>query len=250
MMKTPRALFLLGIALFAVSCSKDDDAKPSLEEATLSLTSNAQVVTAPSAMLSSQNTYALEAAGNIAIANSMSAYLAYFNKPTGAVKSTTKITAANGRTAEAGDVIVYTWTEANSGASIAYQASEESDRYVFEIFYKSSGQTDWLKYLHAEEKKDKSYGFMKIYNIFDDATVVLLNYEWTRAAGILNFTVTSYAGFFRIDLVLNEKTKAGSVVYTFDGIKEYSLVWDANGNGTWTYYDEVGNISESGTWTA
>jgi hypothetical protein len=253
MMKTPRALFLLGIALFAVSCSKDDDAKPSLEEATLSLTSNNQVITAPAAMASSEDPYAQMAAGYVGIANSMSAYLSYFNKPNGAVKSTTKITAANGRTAEAGDVIVYTWTDANSGTSIAYQISEESDRYVFEIFYKGSGQSDWLKYFQAEEKKDKSSGFMKVYDIFgitgDDASVALVDYEWTRVGDILNFTVTDYSGAIKVELVINTKTKAGSVVYTFDGVKAYSMIWESNGNGSWAFYDEQGNVSESGTWT-
>jgi hypothetical protein len=253
MMKTPRVLFLLGIALLAVSCSKDDDAKPSLEEATLSLTSNNQVITAPAAMAASQDEHAIIASSYIGIANSMSTYLSLFNKPNGAVKSTTKITAANGRTAEAGDVLVYTWSDANSGTSVAYQVSEESDRYVFEIFYKWSGQSEWLKYFQAEEKKDKSSGFMKVYDILgiisDDPSVALVNYEWTRAAGILNFTVTDYSGAIKIDLVINEKTKAGSVVYTIDGIKEYTMTWDANGNGSWAFYDEQGNVSAEGTWT-
>lgn len=246
-------LLLLAVAIFAFSCSKDEE-KPSLEKKAISLAEGDQVIAAPAALLSSDDPQAQLAAAWIMQANAMSSYLHYFNMPAGAQKSEAPITASNGRVKDAGDHVTYIWNDAQSGQSVAFQVSEESDRYVFEIFLKLEAGADFLKYFHAEEKKDRSNGFMKIYDIFgiygDDASVVWINYEWSRVGSIFNLTMTEYSESFEVDITYDQNTKAGSVAYYFDGVKEYSLTWDASGNGTWAYYNEEGTITESGTWTA
>ncbi|HEX7015072.1 MAG TPA: hypothetical protein VF191_06130 [Cyclobacteriaceae bacterium] len=247
-MKTTK-LLLLAAAIFAFSCSKDEE--PSLEKRAISLAEGDQVITAPTALLTSDDPYAQTAAGWIMQANAMSSYLQFFNMPPGAQKSEARITASNGRVKDAGDYVTYLWTDEQTGQTVAFQVSEETDRYVFEIFLKTGD--DFLKYFHAEEKKDRSEGFMKIYDIFgiygDDASVVWLNYEWSRVGNIFDLSITEYDEGFQVDIAVDTATKAGSVTYYFDGIKEYTMTWTGAGNGTWAYYDEEGAVTSSGTWT-
>jgi hypothetical protein len=250
-MKTSK-LLLLAAAIFAFSCSKDEE--PSLEKRAISLAESDQVIPAPSALLTSDDPYAQMAAGWIMQANAMSSYLYFLEMPSGAQKSEARITASNGRVKDAGDHVTYIWTDQQSGYSVAFQVSEETDRYVFEIFLKIEAGTEFLKYFHAEEKKDRSEGFMKIYDIFgiygDDASVVWINYEWTRAGNIFNLSITEYSESFEAAITVDLGSKTGSVTYYLEGVKKYTLTWDGAGNGTWAYYNEEGTVTESGTWTA
>ena len=245
-------LMLLAAAIFAFSCSKDEE--PSLEKKAISLAEGNQVIVAPPALLEFDDDQAQLAASWISMANAMSSYLYYFNMPSGAQRSEAKITASNGRVKDAGDHVTYIWTDNQSGYSVAYQVAEETDRYVFEIFLKLPGEADFLKYFHAEEKKDRSEGFMKIYDIFgisgDDASVVWLEYSWTRVGNIFSLTMKDHTDSYRIEFVVNTSTNAGSVVFFGDGVKGYQLSWDGAGNGTWAYYNEEGKIVEEGSWTA
>jgi hypothetical protein len=247
-MKITKAL-LLSAAVFAAACSDDDDKKSSLETAKLSFSENQTVIEAPAGLQNSEDTYAQIANSYIQMANGLTSYMGYMQAPQGAVKSKTRITAANGRTKETGDVLVYTWSDAQQGISIAYQISEESDKYVFEIFLKETG-TDWLKYFHAEEKKDASAGLMKIYNIYGDNTSdVIFQYSWERANGELTLTFTDSEDNDSVVITINETTGAGNVVSYEDGVKTYEMTWDAAGNGTWAYYED-GDVVESGSWDA
>jgi len=246
---------LLAVALFAFACSDDDkDTSSSLESQTLSLSSNTQVLTAPSAMQSSNDDHAQMAVGYITMANAMSTYLGYIKAPEGSVKSTTAITAANGRVAAEGDVVVYTWSDANSDLKVAYQISETSDSYAFDVFFMFSGQSSWLKYFHAEEKKDRSEGFMNVYDILgiygDNTSLVMLKYNWSRSGDNFTFKLTDTQDNYYFTVIVNEKTKAGEVTYFAGTVKIYQMTWDAAGNGTWAFYDsDDGSLVSEGTWT-
>lgn len=245
-------LLLLAAAISAFSCSRDEE--PSLEKKAISLAEGNQVITAPPALLESEDEQAQLAASWIMMANSMTSYLYYFDMPAGAQKSEARITASNGRVKDAGDHVTYVWTDEQSGQSVAYQVSEESDRYVFEIFLKLEPSADFLKYFHAEEKKDRSEGFMKIYDIFgisgEDASVVWLEYDWSRVGNIFNLTMKDHTDNYRIEFAIDTNTNAGSVVFYGEGVKGYELVWDGAGNGTWAYFNDEGMVVEQGTWTA
>lgn len=254
-MKITRILLFSILTAVAFSCSEDDDAKSSssdLEKASLSFAGDAKVIAPPSAMASSEDTYAMMANSYITQANLMTNYLSYFTPPSGATKSSTAITASNGRVAAAQtEYLVYTWSDPNYG-SIAYQISQESDKWVFEIFFKGKGQSSWLRYVYAEEQKDKSSGFMNIYDIFTGDGGLLLNYAWTRSGDVLTFVLSESASGLnvKVTIVINEKTKAGSVLYTIDGAKFYEMEWDAQGNGSWAIYEDDGTtVLEEGTWT-
>ena len=254
-MKTLKALLLFGSLLFCAACSKDDDAEPSssnLDNVSLSLTStNNQVISTPSAMASSDDLQAQMANAWVSSVNGITSYLSYLKAPANAKKSSTMIVATNGRVADAGDVVVYTWEDANKN-TIGYQISESSDSYKFDLFQKLSGQTTWLKYFHAEEKKDRSSGSMVILDIFgvmgSDKTTKLADYSWTRSGDVLAFTMVSEMAGFTVKITINEKTKAGDVVYYIDGVKEYQMTWTSTGTGTWKLFDSDGNVDDSGSW--
>jgi hypothetical protein len=251
-MKITKAL-LLSAAIIASACSDDDDKKSSLENAKLSFAQDATVIEAPAGLQNSSDEHAQMANQWVMLANGMTQYFSFMQFPEGASKSNTRITAANGRTKQTGDVLVYIWSDDQSGYSIGYQVSEESDKYVWEIFLKENGG-DWLKYFHAEEKKDRSAGLMKVYDIYgdggDNTSAVIFQYEWARANGELTLTFSDSFSDSVLEIVINENTGAGSVVSIEDGITTYEMTWDAAGNGTWTYYDETGEVSDSGTWEA
>jgi len=248
-MKITKALLLLAVVVASACSDDDDDKKSSLESAKFSLASKGTVVTAPAALKESEDPYASMANGWIEMANGMTQFFGYFEFPEGAAKSSTRITASNARVKDTGDVLVYTWEDEQTGTSIAYQVSEESDRYVWEIFTKSTG-ANWLKVLHAEEKKDKSAGLVKVYNVEgDNPSAVIFAYEWTVDGDIftLKFSDGTDENVFLI--TVNVKTGAGGVVATENGVKTYEMTWDAQGNGSWTFYED-GEVSDSGTWEA
>jgi hypothetical protein len=252
-MKTPK-LLLLTVAILAFSCSKDDDPEPSLETAALTIGAGADVITPPAAMSGSSDPYAQMAAAWIESVNGIGQYTTLFTIPDGAAKSTGKITASNGRAAGAGDYVVYTWNDSQTGYSLGLQISEESDHFTWEIFYKLPSDTEWLKYIHTEEKKDKSSGFMKVYDIWgffgEDPSAIIASYNWVRNGDIFTFDMDSDLFEMQLNITINTKTKAGSVTYYFGGTKAYEMTWDADGDGTWKSYDEQGNIIDEGSWTA
>lgn len=254
-MKTVKITLFSALLFFAASCKKDE-VKPtttSLDNATLSLASESQIVTPPTGLANSKDQYAMQAASYINSINGMTSYLSYMKAPSNAVKSNTQIVAKNGRVATAGDSETWTWSD-SQGNSVGYQISETTDSYVFDIFLKSSGTADWLKYFHAEEKKDKSSGLMYILDIFgiegSNTSAKLFDYTWSLSGTSFKFKMTSDFEDFEIDLTYDTKTKAGEVVYYIDSEKWYDMKWDTNGNGSWTVYDTSdGTVEDSGTWT-
>jgi hypothetical protein len=212
------------------------------------MSGSSSVITTPSAMANSNDTYAMEANGYVAMANAMSGYVQYFKPPQGAVKSSTPITVANGRVAATQtEYLVYTWTDPQgSGVSVAYQVSEQSDKYVFEAFIKFAQEDEWMRYVYVEETKDGSEGVMRVYNAFMGDGSLLLTYTWKRAGDNFDFVMTTAE--YETSITINTKTKAGSVKYTYGGELAFTMTWDAAGNGQWVHYGEDGEVSESGSW--
>jgi hypothetical protein len=254
-MKITRILSLIAVTAIAFSCSKDDDAKPSLEEAKISIAGNQQVIETPAALLSNENEYAQMVAEAIMEANALSTNLALFTPPAGATKSTEIIVPANGRAAATqGEALVYIWSD-DQGQTVAYQIRDQSTKYTFELFYKDSNTSSWYRMLYAEELKDHSMGHMELYDIFgatdEESSAVWIRWDWTRNGDLFNYTVSSDMFGFKYIIDYNTKTKAGVIqwylLYETAYELEYKLTWDAQGHGTWEYYSE-GVVTENGVW--
>ncbi|ELR73913.1 hypothetical protein C900_00077 [Fulvivirga imtechensis AK7] len=232
-----------------MSCGgDDDDVSPAdeLAQAKLSLTEDATPIEVPSAMMESTDEKAQLATSYISAANGISQYLANFQPPAGATKSSTPITASNGRMAQTQEeYLIYTWSDTE--ITVAYQISQTTDNYVFEIFFKYKDEAEFVKFIHAEESKTQRKGFMDIYDIYGGTgNEVVFSYAWEeKADGTFHFDFESADGGFVMKLVVNPD-KSGSLKYYLSGELYYDINWDAAGNGTWTWYSDP---VESGSWT-
>ena len=255
---------LMAVALSALvvlgSCSKEEDAvapapeesSQDLESVTLSFASESgqQVVAVPESMTSSDDPYAQSAATYVATVNQIGSYFTYFQPPAGAEKSSEPIAPANGRLAATNkQYLVYTW--AQQEMTIAYQLSEESDKYVWEIFWKQ-GEGEFKKYLYAEESKTAKKGKLIVYGIIGTQNDVFsVQYDWekeTDGTTKLIGTINSTDDIALVYTIIVNPDASGSVEYKFaEG--RYLMLWDGVGNGSWTLYGEDGNTL-SGTWTA
>src|SRR6185369_5267534 len=141
--------FLIIFLVAAVACSKKEDSAPSLQNAKVTTTT----VQVPSSLTTAANTntHAQEVISYITIANGMTDYTSLFAVPTsGATKSSSVITASNGRVAAVSSTTeTYIWSDPQYG-SVAFQITDEGTSYRWEYFYKATGTKDWLKYLNAE----------------------------------------------------------------------------------------------------
>ncbi len=248
-----KLFYCIGLLLFISSCSEEEPVKNELEDIRLSFATREEIIDLPEGLINSTDPYAQTAYGYATSANLMSAYFNFFAFPDGATKTTNRIVPANARTTATGEYLVYTWTDPQVGG-IAYQLGDIGDRYSFEVFFQRAGSTQWLRYLYAEEKKDQSNGFMKVFDIdAANASAAVIEYTWTVANGSIVFRYNFLAEnepTASVVITVNESTQAGKVEY-FVGTALFSrITWDALGNGTWEEYDEEGVLLNEGSWTA
>ncbi len=250
-MQALRSLLVLFLSIVLFSCSHDDP-KPSIENVSLSFLKNNKVVEVPAAMGHSSNVYAVFTSEYITSMNDtvFIRSLSYFKAPKGAVKSSSPIAASNAPVSSVDKkYIIYTWS-GKQDSTIAYQRSEELDKYIFEVFVKIQNN-DWYRYSYAEEKKDKSEGFVNFYGkLFSVPSAIFTTYTWSRSNNILDFKAV-YTVFLTIevDILMNEKTKAGSLDYFIEKTKYSRYEWDAKGNGSSISYNQDGSIYYQTDWT-
>lgn len=244
-MKQLRLLFVVLVAV-AMACSKSDS-PPALESAKVTTTT----VQAPSGLTTaaSTNTHAATVADYITSINAMSNWSGMFAVPaSGAAKSSTVIKASNGRVnTTASTTVTYTWTDAQSGTSVAYQITDDGTSYLWEYFIKLSATSDWLKYLDANEKKDGSSGTLRVFDATgSDPKVVEIKYEWTKTGDQFTFKMTTDTDYLVLNMSVS--TKAGTLDFYESGIISAKYTWGIDGHGTWQMFDSQGTISSSGTW--
>ncbi|HEV8514842.1 MAG TPA: hypothetical protein VGQ59_16270 [Cyclobacteriaceae bacterium] len=245
--------FLIIFLVAAVACSKKEDSAPSLQNAKVTTTT----VQVPSGLTTAANTntHAQEVVSYITIANGMTDYTSLFAVPTsGATKSSTVITASNGRVAAVTSTTeTYIWSDPQYG-SVAFQITDEGTSYRWEYFYKATGAKDWLKYLNAEEAKDGSSGHLEVLDFTgDDPKAVYFQFNWSKVKDQFTFRWTFADSYFILNM--NTTTKVGSVdYYESDGttgsipVVVYKYSWNADGHGSWQSFDWDGVQSGSGTW--
>ncbi|QSE96572.1 hypothetical protein [Fulvivirga lutea] len=241
--------FLLAFTIVLAGCNDDDDSTPSqsLENAELSFSASDTPIELPAAMLASDDPNAQLAVGYVQQINGLSTQLSLFEVPAGATKSTTPIGkkgAENGRTEE--DYLVYTFTDGDY--SVAYQISETTTHYVFELFWKFTPESDYVKIVKAQESKLIREGFLEYYTGQAESEFVF-RYEWFEDPdGVLYFDLLTSDDEFRINAIINPNN-SGTIDYYINGVIFYEISWNADGSGSWRSYDFEGNLSETGEWT-
>ena len=251
-MNFTRVVIFSALTAMAFSCSEDDAPKTNsgdLATASLSFVGEQSVLATPAAMTTSQDANAALAIGYVAQANLITNSFAHFTPPQGALKTAVQITATNGVAPEVtSGYLVYTWTDAKVG-TMAYQVSATSESWFFEIFIKGKDET-WQRAISAMERKDKSAGRLSTYNILGDGGVAA-SYAWKRIDNRLTFVASEYVDGLNISIIVesNLKTLEGRVAYESNNLRFAQMEWDAQGNGSWTMFEENGKvILDSGKW--
>ena len=247
-------LLILGLALAVSfsSCKDDDESTPSqsLENAKPSFSASDTPIELPQAMVSSTDPVAQTAVGYVESINALTTQLSYFDQiPAGATKSTTPIgrKSTNGRIET--DYIVYTWSD-GQGSTFAYQVSETTSTYVWEFFYQSSPDVDYVKIMRVEESKLIRSGSLEYYNFFDNtSTDYIIKYTWNEDPdGTLYFDMLTPDNSITINAVISPDN-SGNIKYYLGGDLYYDISWTSSGTGSWTLYNFDGSVSESGTWS-
>jgi hypothetical protein len=249
MKNTYKFLLIIFPAILFFACSKDKETEPKFEDHTFifSFKDPGFMLQAPSGLRNSNDEMAQSVVELIEDANSITDFFDMMEIPAGAEKSHTPIIIGGGNPSPNTKYWVYKWSD--DGSPVAYQVSESSSKYTWEFLYKGSGE-EWFRMVYAEEKKDRSTGKMDFYNFFFGAPdQILFNYEWNRSANLFELKITGQDLHYHF--TMNSSTKAGKITMKFEDeeVINFEVIWDAQGNGSWRYYYEDGEVIEEGSWT-
>lgn len=233
------SLWLMVMAFVIMSCSKDEEVQPDLDNVEFTFDAENPPVTIPPGLQSSNDNRALLANAFLSQANGIISLVSAIQPPPGATRSDTPISGSNG------NVTVYIWSASDGGRSVsyAYQVSETSTHYVFELFMKLNND-HYTRYWHSQQSKSGKQGFLELFG--DDEEGFSLRYEWVEIAGVFHFDLIS--SDTKINIISNPDN-SGSLKFYEGGKLETELTWNADGTaGTYAEYDAHGNLEESGVW--
>lgn len=154
--------------------------------------------------------------------------------------------------AEMGGKWKYTWTDGQLTVNLTVE--EVDNKYRWEVRYDGTdGETtydNWL-FMVAEQSKDGKSNDITVYE--DNTSNVIMTYSWyvdDSQTHHYNIESSSYQGGIKIIAEIDANSAGWLELYeSTDG--EFSLMkkfeWDAEGNGTWTVFQD-GEQVDSGTW--
>jgi hypothetical protein len=242
------ALFLALATLVFAGCQKEDFTNYPGELTSKKLPKTPSItkstpVEVPQSLLISSNSYAQQAVGYINMANSMSAFSSFLTPPEDAQMSKSA-TGVNSET--------YTWSY--SGLTVTWIYNETATHYTWDIYmdgtYYTGGDFTNELYFHAEEAIDGKSGSMAYYDIFTGAGT--MTWDWYYDSNDV-FHYNYVFSEFKLEIVVNPDG-SGYVNYFIDtdsnSILEltYNYSWNADGTGSWIYYNADGTVSAEGTW--
>ncbi|MEX2336680.1 MAG: hypothetical protein WD555_05360 [Fulvivirga sp.] len=188
----------------------------------------------PEAMASSDNEYAMQVNSmitDIAIGE----YSSFFVVPAGATKIDQSISAANARTSV--NTVTYEWT--SQQGSIAYQITEQTDSYFYEVFIKSAGQ-EYYKYYEGEQAKDRKSGHFIVLNPSSDVRSVMIRYDYEiRSDNSLFIKYAFPEQNYNLE-ILFKADKSGYIKSLLGEDVKVEWNWDGAGNGSRIQYNEDG----------
>lgn len=252
-MKTKLTKYVIaGLCLsffFLPACDKEE-VKPEFRQMTFE--SEEVLKKLPAGLVNSNDEHAEECMSMINDALDMSDFMGDLTVPDGAVKVSKK---------SSGDT--WTWSVNVQGYeySFFWTYSEDGSKHYWTMEIQVDGGAKH-SYIQAWEYKDGSGGQVK-YNFNWTAAVygsmeyedIFWTYDWSiDDSGNYHFSMTWDSGegendFYLEYLVVVNDDGSGSIEYWLMDNLVYEMVWDAAGNGTWTYYSG-GEELMSGSWNA
>ncbi|HKK81677.1 MAG TPA: hypothetical protein VJ909_05475 [Prolixibacteraceae bacterium] len=230
-------LFALTVVVVAFTgCSEDEDINSSPEATVLKITEKLEKLDVPSAMRNSDHEYAQEAVGYVEEVKNIGSYFDFFEIPEDAEHTSLKSTLNQDE---------YYWTDGENEIWMTY--TETSGGYTWQIDVDMGYGRQ--KYLFAEEDKDGNYGNMKIYDFAGETSGWIIQYEWTfNQAGDAELIWELADGSMRYVIKSNIDYSGYARIY-FSGALFYDFVWNSDGSGSVTMYDDDGEVFYTESWT-
>lgn len=244
-------IFFFLFAILSSGCTKEgEDLPPEFSE--LSFNDQEVLDRLPDGLLGSSDPKAQECVLMIQEALDMSAFQANLEVPGNAQHLAKKASS---------DTWFWTFDYAGGTWTFYWTYSEDSskDYWTMEIQF---GEGERYDYISAWEMKDGSAGevvysfnWVQLYDQeYMDYVDLHMTFSWNQGlSGVYNFhwsyegDSTEYDYVMQYNIVIHADGSGELDYYYFDQLF-YHMVWDAAGNGSWTYY--FGGVEESGTWTA
>ncbi len=150
----------------------------------------------------------------------------------------------------------WSWTDTSSGFAATWSATSSSNGYDWKLVYNgvegNLTYTNWTA-LSGSETTDGKSGSWTIF--YPPTTVAAYQLSWSTASnGTLTGTIVVYndtTGSVAAKQVFTNNTdKSGElIVYYGNGpAEEYDIIWNADGSGHYTMWDEQGTVVANGTW--
>lgn len=241
---------IMMISLILFGCGKDEEVNPEFQN--MSFDGQEVLDKLPAGLLNSNDEHAEECISMIEDALDMSDFIEDMDVPLGAEKVAKK---ASGDTWKwSVDVQGYLYT-------FFWTYSEDAAKHYWTMEIQVDGGTKYA-YIQAWEYKNGSGGQVK-YNFNWTAAAygsteiddLFWTYSWTLDESenyLFNMTWDADGGsedyYLSYDVVVNSDG-SGFIEYWLRTYLVYEMMWDALGNGTWTYYSG-GEELMSGSWTA
>ena len=245
-----RNLFILVFPLLIVtfgSCKKDDETiKPSDEVKIFEIEQMGEttLIDIPQKLSQSNDPYAQICAGYIEQANELLIYTQMFRVPDYAVKVESENEGSD-------ESVTYTWAvEYGENSYIVWLTFTEYDnsyKYVMDL---DTGQGR-ESYMACDADKDGRNGNMTVH-LSPLGMTGTMDYNWTyEDNGDFVFQMTSNDNSSEYDYLFTvHPDNSGEVSYSVDNAKSHDMTWEADGSGTWVYYESDGTtVSMQGTWS-
>ncbi|WP_440120298.1 hypothetical protein [Tenacibaculum sp. Ill] len=232
-MKKITTFLLLALIVSFTSCSSDDEIQEKeLATVTEEFQEKVNQMDLPSALESSENTYAQEASYQFnAVKNLGQSFSAFLTVPSNASSSRPE---RSGKGTYVSGSKTYTWS--SDGITVKYTITETSDRYTFSYYVESSDFTG--KLISGYQLKDGSCAEFSMYN---ENSVVATFKFWVNGDSIKAEMISENQ---KIYLETNTSTKEGTIkVYESDSLTA-KYIWNANGTGSYTNHE----TNETFTW--
>lgn len=255
MVKSTRAFSML-VALLAVGfwgCSSDDKTGTGPggnNNTTLGPDFSKVAISIPAPLQAAANANpgggAAIAVSYITQVNAMAAFATYFTPPSVA-PGPRPVRRPESFAAGANDSV--TWTDGQVTVTVVTQIIEGSVTTFSVRLDGSEGGTTYsnFEYISGYFFPDGSEGDFNIYHP-SSPTVPITRWAWSRdPSNALIMTYMEFTANTLITIGVNTDG-SGSIGYSYSNHVQYAAVWASDGSGSWSFYDNQGNVTDSGTW--
>ena len=152
---------------------------------------------------------------------------------------------------QSGNTWSWTYTDPESHVTGKWSATSSSSGYNWSLVYSGGPYTGNFTALSGSESTDGKTGDWSIF--WDNTTHKEFEVSWTTdGSSNLTGTITTYdsSGVTALqkDVVTNNKDKSGELKEWAGTQLTWDVIWNADGSGHYTEWDDQGNIVATGSW--